>query len=64
MVLGDLANQRDYFADCGLSSPYVVDWGNTSNSIMYIRDKTIEPEDRIPPLGRALEDTVRINVLE
>jgi uncharacterized repeat protein (TIGR03806 family) len=56
VIHGELANQRDYLADYGLTSPYVVEPKNADNSILYIRDKSIDPEDRMPPLGRALED--------
>ncbi|MCS5594367.1 MAG: ThuA domain-containing protein [Porticoccaceae bacterium] len=64
VVRGPLSNQRDYLADYGLSDPYVVDPGNIDNSMLYIRDKSVDSQDRMPPLGRLLEDTEYINVLE
>jgi uncharacterized repeat protein (TIGR03806 family) len=64
VVNGPLANQRNYFADYGLSDPKVVDPGNIDNSILYIRDKSINADDRMPPLGRVLEDTEYLEVLE
>jgi uncharacterized repeat protein (TIGR03806 family) len=64
VINGALANQRDYFADYGLSDAKIVDPGDINNSILYIRDKSIEAEDRMPPLGRVLEDTQYLEVLE
>lgn len=64
VINGPLANQRDYSADYGLSDPKVVDPGNIDNSILYIRDKSIDLDDRMPPLGRVLEDTGYLEVLE
>ena len=64
VVRGALANPGDYLADYGLTNPLVVDPGNIDNSIMYIRDKSVDPQDRMPPLGRLLEDTDYLNVLE
>ena len=64
VIHGELANQRDYLGDYGLSSPYVVEPKNADNSILYIRDKSINPDDRMPPLGRALEDKEYIEVLK
>jgi len=64
VVRGPLSNQRDYLTDYGLSDPYVVDPGNIDNSILYIRDKSVDSQDRMPPLGRLLEDTEYLNVLE
>ena len=64
VVGGALANQRDYLADYGLVNPLVVDPGNINNSILYIRDKSIDTEDRMPPLGRLLEDSEYMTVLE
>lgn len=64
VIHGALANQRDYFADYGLSDAKVVDPGNINNSILYIRDKSIDADDRMPPLGRVLEDTEYLDVLE
>jgi hypothetical protein len=64
VINGSLANQRDYFADYGLSDPKVVDPGNIDNSILYIRDKSLDADDRMPPLGRVLEDTEYLEVLE
>jgi uncharacterized repeat protein (TIGR03806 family) len=63
VINGPLANQRDYFADYGLTAPKVVDPGNINNSILYIRDKSIDPRDRMPPLGRILEDTEYLEAL-
>ncbi|NMP16917.1 ThuA domain-containing protein [Thalassotalea sp. Y01] len=64
VIDGELANQRDYFADYGLVDPKVVDPGNINNSIMYIRDKSSNASDRMPPLGRLLEDSEYMAVLE
>jgi uncharacterized repeat protein (TIGR03806 family) len=63
VIYGDLANQRDYLADYGLTTPYVVEPKNVDNSILYIRDKSMNIEDRMPPLGRQLEDQEYIQVL-
>ena len=64
MIGGALANQRDYLADYGLANPLVVDPGDITNSILYIRDKSVDSQDRMPPLARVLEDTVYLDVLE
>jgi hypothetical protein len=64
VINGALANQRDYFADYGLSDAKVVDPGNIGNSILYIRDKSVAADDRMPPLGSVLEDTEYLDVLE
>ncbi len=64
IVSGPLANQRDYLADYGLPSPLVVDPGNPSNSILYIRDDSEDPYDRMPPLARAVRDDEYIQLLE
>jgi hypothetical protein len=63
-VSGPLANQRDYFADYGLSNPLVIDPGNPGNSILYNRDFSEDPYDRMPPLARSLRDDAYIQVLE
>lgn len=64
VIRGDLANQRDYLVDYGLSAPFVVDPKNPDNSILYIRDKSVDPADRMPAIGKELEDTQYIQVLE
>ncbi|ACE83872.1 discoidin domain-containing protein [Cellvibrio japonicus] len=55
---------RNYANDYGIANAQVVTAGNPHESILYIRDKSIDPADRMPPLGRALEDTHYIQVLE
>ena len=64
IVYGPLANQRDYFADYGLENPYVIDPASKDNSILYIRGKSIDDDDRMPPLGRQLEHAEYTEVLE
>ncbi len=64
VVNGELANQRDYLHDYGLSSPKVVDPGNPENSILYIRDGSEDSDDAMPPLGRALADDEYMEVLK
>lgn len=64
VVNGAVAEQRDYLADYGLSDPRIVTPGNKENSLLYIRDKSVDPDDRMPPLGRQLEDTRYLDVLE
>ena len=56
-----IRNYQNYY---GISNAMVVDSGNPHESILYIRDKSVDPDDRMPPLGRALEDTTYIQVLE
>lgn len=63
IINGPLANQRDYLADYGLAAPFVVAPSNQDNSILYIRDKSVDPDDRMPPLARSLEDENYIAVL-
>lgn len=62
VINGALAGQRDYFAHYGLTAAKVVDPGNKENSIMYIRSKSIDPDDRMPPLGSNLADTQYLNL--
>ncbi len=64
VISGELSGQRDYLTDYGLTAPLVVDPGDPGNSILFIRDKSINPDDRMPPIGRSLEDEVYIDVLE
>ncbi len=64
IVYGPLANQRDYFADYGLEEPFVIDPSNKDNSILYIRSKSTNVDDRMPPLGRQVEHAEYIEVLE
>jgi glucose/arabinose dehydrogenase len=63
VVRGPLANQRDYLNDYGLASPFVVDPKNKSNPILYIRDKSVDANDRMPPLAKELEDKAYIEAL-
>lgn len=64
MINGALANQRDYLVDYGLVDLKVVEPGSINSSILYIRDKSIDPQDRMLPLGRVLEDAEYLKVLE
>ncbi|MFT7560943.1 MAG: putative repeat protein (TIGR03806 family) [Flavobacteriales bacterium] len=64
IIDGPVAGQRDYLNDYGLSDPVIVAPGDIGNSVLYIRDKSVDPQDRMPPLGRSLEDEVYMNALE
>ena len=64
IIMGPLANQRDYFADYDLLEPFVIDPQNPDNSILYIRDGSESVEDRMPPLGRNVIDTQYMSLLE
>ena len=55
---------RNYEADYGIANAKVVEAGAPQQSILYLRDKTIDPNDRMPPIGRALEHTEYIQVLD
>ncbi len=55
---------RDYEADYGLLDAKVIRPGAPEDSVLYIRDKSTDPEDRMPPLGRALEHTEYIALLD
>jgi uncharacterized repeat protein (TIGR03806 family) len=55
---------RDYLADYGITNAKVVAAGAPQQSVLYIRDKSINPNDRMPPIGRALEHKEYIAVLE
>lgn len=63
IINGPLAGQRDYLADYGLADPKVVDPGNPDNSMLYIRDKSTDIHDRMPPLGRNLPDEEYLQLL-
>jgi uncharacterized repeat protein (TIGR03806 family) len=55
---------RDYNNYYGIVNALVVESGNPHESILYIRDKSVNPDDRMPPLARALEHPEYIQVLE
>lgn len=55
---------RNYFNDYGISHAQVVTSGSPETSILYIRDKSVDPNDRMPPIARALEHSEYIEVLE
>ena len=63
IIDGPLAEQRDYFADYGLSDPKVIDPGHPENSMMLIRDQSTAIHDRMPPLGRNLPDEEYLSLL-
>ena len=54
---------RDYMADYGIANAKVVAAGAPLQSVLYIRDKSINPNDRMPPIGRSLEHKEYIDVL-
>ncbi|RYZ96903.1 MAG: hypothetical protein EOO68_16095, partial [Moraxellaceae bacterium] len=54
---------RDYAVDYGISNAKVIAAGAPAQSILYLRDKSIDPNDRMPPIGRALEHKEYIDVL-
>lgn len=55
---------RDYMADYGIANAKVVAAGAPAQSVLYIRDKSINPNDRMPPIGRSLEHKEYIAVLD
>ncbi len=55
---------RNYLNDYGIEDARVVASGNPAESILYIRDKSTDPNDRMPPLARALEHEAYIDALE
>jgi uncharacterized repeat protein (TIGR03806 family) len=55
---------RNYLNDYGIDNAKVVAAGAPEESILYIRDKSVNPNDRMPPIGRALEHGEYIQVLE
>lgn len=55
---------RDYSAYYGIDDAKLVDPGRPYHSILYLRDKSVDPDDRMPPIGRSLEDTQYLAVLE
>jgi uncharacterized repeat protein (TIGR03806 family) len=55
---------RDYMADYGIANAKVVAAGAPQQSVLYIRDKSVNPNDRMPPIGRALEHKEYIAVLD
>jgi uncharacterized repeat protein (TIGR03806 family) len=64
IVNGALAGQRDYFADYGLADPRVIDPGDPSNSILYIRDQSRDPSDQMPPIGSNMAHEAYLELLE
>jgi uncharacterized repeat protein (TIGR03806 family) len=54
---------REYDKDYGIANAKVVAAGKAAESILYIRDKSVNTNDRMPPLGRALEHTEYITLL-
>lgn len=55
---------RNYFDYYGISDAKVISTSHPEESILYIRDRSTDPDDRMPPIGRALEDEQYIAVLE
>ncbi len=55
---------RNYLNDYGIASAKVVAAGAPEESILFIRDKSVNPNDRMPPIGRALEHAEYMQVLE
>jgi uncharacterized repeat protein (TIGR03806 family) len=55
---------REYDKDYGINAAKVIAAGNPTQSILYIRDKSVNPNDRMPPLGRALEHKEYIDLLD
>ncbi|PUA30709.1 MAG: hypothetical protein B0W54_09660 [Cellvibrio sp. 79] len=55
---------RDYQADYGITAAKVIAAGDVKNSILYLRDKSIDPNDRMPPIGRAIEHKEYIALLD
>ena len=54
---------REYDKDYGILNAKVVASGKAAESILYIRDKSINANDRMPPIGRSLEHTEYITLL-
>ena len=54
---------REYENDFGIANAKVIAAGDPTHSILFIRDKSVDPNDRMPPIGRALEHTEYIDVL-
>ncbi|UTF59468.1 discoidin domain-containing protein [Gilvimarinus sp. DA14] len=55
---------RNYLNYYGIDNAEVVTPGAPHQSILYIRDQSENPDDRMPPIGRALEHPEYIAVLE
>lgn len=55
---------RDYQADYGIPSAKIIAAGDAKNSVLYLRDKSVNPNDRMPPIGRAMEHKEYIAVLD
>lgn len=47
----------------GLSNPKIIKPGDFINSVIYHRDKSIDPADMMPPLAKSIEDEKYIEVL-
>ncbi|MFT7561087.1 MAG: putative repeat protein (TIGR03806 family) [Flavobacteriales bacterium] len=56
-----IRNYVDYY---GIENARVVDTSNPEQSILFIRDKSVDPDDRMPPVGRSLEHVEYIDVLD
>lgn len=54
---------RNYQTYYGLTNAQVVAAGKPQESVLYIRDKSVNPDDRMPPIGRNLEHTEYITLL-
>lgn len=64
IINGAVAGHQNYLEIYGLSDPRIVSPGNKENSLMYIRDKSSDPDIRMPPIGRQMEDKRYLNLLE
>lgn len=55
---------RNYFNEYGIADANIIAAGAPEESIFYIRDKSIDPNDRMPPIGRLMEHEEYLQVLE
>jgi hypothetical protein len=55
---------RNYFNEYGIANANIIAAGAPEESIFFIRDKSTDPNDRMPPIGRLLEHGEYLQVLE
>lgn len=55
---------RNYFNEYGIADANIIAAGAPEESIFYIRDKSVDPNDRMPPIGRLMEHEEYLQVLE
>ena len=64
LALSEIINGTVLAGNLGVTNPSIVTPGHPEESILYLRDSSTDPGEMMPPLGRRLNDTEYLAVLE